>query len=260
MGALLKQGLGASRQSPAGGASPEQGLGADHGPGRSRPWARCLNKGSAQTASPLPEARHAAAAAHMHRHVPPAAGGSPAGGPRHPAPPDGAPSARPGPGATGAGSGPRWAAAAQGRARKGAGAGAGKQSPQVVEVSIRAPHAGQRLCKPIHPMWSSTHFNPRSPCGERLCAPSLFSRSANFNPRSPCGERRWKPAGMLSVNLFLSIHAPRAGSDQRGACTRQQRLQISIRVPRAPRGGLRGRHCPLQPRLRGPLSFYLTTA
>ena len=33
------------------------------------------------------------------------------------------------------------------------------------------------------------HFNPRSPCGERLliCLPSCCY--ANFNPRSPCGER-----------------------------------------------------------------------
>ena len=60
--------------------------------------------------------------------------------------------------------------------------------------------------------WPVSHFNPRSPCGERLANPCVLSGyltisihallaesdrtrfgayfgSSNFNPRSPCGER-----------------------------------------------------------------------
>jgi len=52
------------------------------------------------------------------------------------------------------------------------------------------------------PVWGATiyncflvtlqrHFNPRSPCGERLsnCLAAMLVK-ADFNPRSPCGERR----------------------------------------------------------------------
>ena len=56
-------------------------------------------------------------------------------------------------------------------------------------------------------------FNPRSPCGERLCRQTVAERDAkNFNPRSPCGERPHQFAfvGVISV---ISIHAPRVGSD-----------------------------------------------
>ena len=58
-------------------------------------------------------------------------------------------------------------------------------------ISIHAPRVGSDYrCRFRHT--SPNHFNPRSPCGERLgvgFAP-LFYR--NFNPRSPCGERLWR--------------------------------------------------------------------
>ena len=55
-------------------------------------------------------------------------------------------------------------------------------------------------------------FNPRSPCGERLSLLRVPRLLSNFNPRSPCGER---PGGAVLVykNAYISIHAPRAGSD-----------------------------------------------
>ena len=79
------------------------------------------------------------------------------------------------------------------------------------------------------------HFNPRSPCGERLgpattgilkdCisihAPrvgsdgaigNLIDTALDFNPRSPCGERHGWLIG-LAVVRYISIHAPRVGSD-----------------------------------------------
>ena len=85
-------------------------------------------------------------------------------------------------------------------------------APFHVGISIHAPHAGSDA-------WYSSimaridHFNPRSPCGERLLLVALPAGGAefqstlpmrgatycrfsgakvncNFNPRSPCGERR----------------------------------------------------------------------
>ena len=79
------------------------------------------------------------------------------------------------------------------------------------------------------------HFNPRSPCGERLeIFISLFWAFENFNPRSPCGERHdvechvyspfiFQPTlpmrgathrrGWQARCVFISTHAPHAGSD-----------------------------------------------
>ena len=78
------------------------------------------------------------------------------------------------------------------------------------------------------------HFNPRSPCGERLGSMSRSLFLGNFNPRSPCGERpvffcakgsirlfqstlslrraTWAECGVLKV-LAISIHALLAESD-----------------------------------------------
>ena len=56
------------------------------------------------------------------------------------------------------------------------------------------------------------HFNPRSPHGERLRAPCGSFRYDDFNPRSPHGER----PGLFALPFyasFISIHAPRTGSD-----------------------------------------------
>ena len=55
-------------------------------------------------------------------------------------------------------------------------------------ISIHAPRAGSdKHGNPCMPRTS--HFNPRSPCGERLQCGLIFSDFNNFNPRSPCGER-----------------------------------------------------------------------
>ena len=79
-------------------------------------------------------------------------------------------------------------------------------------------------------------FNPRSPCGERPHQAAIHSAcqgfqstlpvrgattssqaarwySSDFNPRSPCGERLFIVITPDTVHI-ISIHAPRAGSDQ----------------------------------------------
>ena len=100
------------------------------------------------------------------------------------------------------------------------------------------------------------NFNPRSPCGERqMFSPAPCGASGYFNPRSPCGERPRLPflprtfrafqstlpvrgATRLQGSVYfsalgISIHAPRAGSDnmdRRGAACLSN---ISIHAPRA---------------------------
>ena len=59
---------------------------------------------------------------------------------------------------------------------------------------------------------SSTHFNPRSPDGERQRLRCAAARVVYFNPRSPDGERLME-APRNSDNYDISIHAPRMGSD-----------------------------------------------
>ena len=57
-----------------------------------------------------------------------------------------------------------------------------------------------------------THFNPRSPCGERPSVDLRAETHTHFNPRSPCGERHQSETLQVSA-FFISIHAPRVGSD-----------------------------------------------
>ena len=58
--------------------------------------------------------------------------------------------------------------------------------------------------------WS--HFNPRSPCGERRVFAPRCLVSGYFNPRSPCGERR-NTQFSPSRGEGISIHALLAESD-----------------------------------------------
>ena len=94
-------------------------------------------------------------------------------------------------------------------------AGSDRTAPAPAEqrrISTHAPRAGSDLTA-FMLQWRAGHFNPRSPCGERLrqewilkapekFQPTLPVRGATwhgaggvqtipyFNPRSPCGERR----------------------------------------------------------------------
>ena len=60
-------------------------------------------------------------------------------------------------------------------------------------ISIHAPRVGsdaitRRLAG------TTGHFNPRSPCGERLVVSKCPPLHFDFNPRSPCGERQPAPS------------------------------------------------------------------
>ena len=76
------------------------------------------------------------------------------------------------------------------------------------------------------------NFNPRSPCGERLGRQvSLMVSTSYFNPRSPCGERRIFPKRAFEKS-YISIHAPRVGSDIEAHGDTVDGLKISIHAPR----------------------------
>ena len=55
--------------------------------------------------------------------------------------------------------------------------------------------------------------------------------ATHFNPRSPRGERRDR-RGIISRQLIISIHAPREGSDINNAQTPSKEHVISIHAPR----------------------------
>ena len=55
-------------------------------------------------------------------------------------------------------------------------------------ISIHAPRVGSDRIVSLR-RGECKHFNPRSPCGERLCRREKSRQNYHFNPRSPCGER-----------------------------------------------------------------------
>ncbi len=77
-----------------------------------------------------------------------------------------------------------------------------------------------------------TDFNPRSPHGERpVCLETISDGGNNFNPRSPHGERQTKLKG-IEGSEYISIHAPRTGSDPARRDNRVVSGKISIHAPR----------------------------
>ena len=98
-------------------------------------------------------------------------------------------------------------------------------------ISIHAPRAGSDAHGSTAET-STSDFNPRSPCGERPSRRGQWLRVRYFNPRSPCGERR-RPGVRMQCAVVISIHAPRAGSDQMAICRSSRESVISIHAPRA---------------------------
>ena len=98
------------------------------------------------------------------------------------------------------------------------------------KISIHAPREGSDNGWAMR-IAMQRHFNPRSPRGERRIStiPSA-SDSINFNPRSPRGERL-----ICRINSsqkgYISIHAPREGSDRFGVFALHLPF-ISIHAPR----------------------------
>ena len=81
----------------------------------------------------------------------------------------------------------------------------------VQNISIHAPRTGSDD-RAFGKISGRSYFNPRSPHGERPDKRCNQLRKRNFNPRSPHGERR-KAQRQKGVSQWISIHAPRTGSD-----------------------------------------------
>ena len=85
-------------------------------------------------------------------------------------------------------------------------------SPPLGAISIHAPRTGS------DETWRYAHtrrkyFNPRSPHGERREQVRLIHAPFYFNPRSPHGERHNQRRAARG-RKYISIHAPRTGSDK----------------------------------------------
>ena len=78
-------------------------------------------------------------------------------------------------------------------------------------ISIHAPRTGSDIGI-LHRGGRNQYFNPRSPHGERPGYGQDVISIADFNPRSPHGERQRYLFQKLT-SQFISIHAPRTGSD-----------------------------------------------
>ena len=98
-------------------------------------------------------------------------------------------------------------------------------------ISIHAPRAGSDYTG-----WGLRHrpvdFNPRSPCGERRGQRRKGAGHEKFQSTLPV-RGATKICSFTAINLIISIHAPRAGSDGRRNGAAHNRGDISIHAPRA---------------------------
>ena len=98
-------------------------------------------------------------------------------------------------------------------------------------ISIHAPRTGSDSAWAVA-YRAGTHFNPRSPHGERLPDSARLPRQAEFQSTLPA--RGATSAGCVpSRHNAISIHAPRTGSDLMRADEKcGNRTEISIHAPR----------------------------
>ena len=97
-------------------------------------------------------------------------------------------------------------------------------------ISIHAPRVGSDFASCSgHP--DVLHFNPRSPCGERRLPARILTTFLRFQSTLPVWGATLRLA-VVTQMYYISIHAPRVGSDdikgRAGACNRF----ISIHAPR----------------------------
>ena len=98
------------------------------------------------------------------------------------------------------------------------------------QISIHAPLAGCDSVATAVPALP-VNFNPRTPCGVRLCATRLeHATPTYFNPRTPCGVRLQRLAD-YAAQEHISIHAPLAGCDDQQAPYHSQQSNFNPRTP-----------------------------
>ena len=73
-------------------------------------------------------------------------------------------------------------------------------------ISIHTPLAGSDVAAQFGGR-SPRHFNPHSPCGERLLPCVALGIRTYFNPHSPCGERLL-PCVADGIRTYFNPHSP----------------------------------------------------
>ena len=82
---------------------------------------------------------------------------------------------------------------------------------EVFQISIHSPHAGRdQKALSFFCIWR--HFNPLSPCGERLAVSKLKALNLDISIHSPHAGRDSFRMPVKSTFL-ISIHSPHAGRD-----------------------------------------------
>ena len=99
-----------------------------------------------------------------------------------------------------------------------------------VKISIHAPRGGSDGGVAIWPV-GHLYFNPRSPWGERLTSGTIRQTFTGFQSTLPVGGATRGGCPHL-LQFYISIHAPRGGSDSAAVSCRVRSLQISIHAPR----------------------------
>ena len=103
-------------------------------------------------------------------------------------------------------------------------------SQRAGEISIHAPRTGSDINVEGHDL-QITHFNPRSPHGERQCWHILSAKYTAFQSTLPARGATYADTDSCKFIKSISIHAPRTGSDIRlQFCP--PHIDISIHAPR----------------------------
>ena len=89
----------------------------------------------------------------------------------------------------------------------------------------------------IHPV----RFNPRTPCGVRLCPGGGSRQRRGFNPRTPCGVRRANQARRALPERFQSTHSLRSATDGSNVHSGQVVVSIHALLAECDRGKGRSR-------------------
>ena len=97
-------------------------------------------------------------------------------------------------------------------------------------ISIHAPRTGSDTT-PRMRSTTTRHFNPRSPHGERRAASSVREVRPLFQSTLPARGATLQ-ANLASGHRYISIHAPRTGSDVVEVYNVVAHNQISIHAPR----------------------------
>ena len=103
------------------------------------------------------------------------------------------------------------------------------QLPVYTVISTHAPRAGSDFCM-IYYITSPSNFNPRSPCGERRGGQTCRRLILGFQSTLPV-RGATSHVSRVFAHGYISIHAPRAGSDVNKKYIGGERKQFQSTLP-----------------------------